>query len=242
MSNMGQNTVDKSKIEEINKIYNYANKLILEENKTKEEVVAVLVEMGVSEQKASSVCSDIIYQVSLDKERDETAPKKTVKGWLTFFLISVCVGAIISLGLGFTQFSLSDYDGYGNISKYLGAFSEIYFYIFLGILGVYVTISFVNINPNAVFLGKAYLIVLFLNNLIVLLIGSYANSHVGSFSQLSRSLVFCGVWFCYLSFSKQVNDLFPSKKRIVYSRDIILISSVVIVFMLFFLAVLIESF
>ena len=238
---MTQDTTN-DRIQEINKIYDYAHKLITEEDKDKEEVIKALLELGVSEEyKASIIYSDVIYQVNLAKERNAAYRDKSVKGWLSFFLLSIFVGFIISVVLGFKDFALSHYEEFGNISKYVGAFCELYVYVFWGILGTYTIISFIKIKPNAVFLGKTYLIFLFINNLILLLVGEYEDSYMGSFLQISRSLIYCCIWFSYLCFSEQVKDLFPPEKRIVYKRDKRLIASVIIVIASFFLFVFIEA-
>ena len=238
---MEQHTTN-NKIEKINKIYDYAHKLIEEENKDKEEVTKVLMEMGVDEHKASTIYSNVIFQVNLAKERNaDYQDNKSVKGWLAFFLLSICVGFLVSAIIGFKDFSLSDYEEFGSISKYIAAFSELFSYVFMVILGTYTIISFIKIKPNAVFLGKSYLIYLFVSNLILLLVGEYENSYMGSFLQISRSLIYCCIWFGYLCFSKQVRDLFPSEKRIVYKRDKCLIASIIIVFVSTFLFAFTEA-
>ena len=226
---MTQNTTN-NRIEEINKIYDYAQKLIEEENKDKEEVIKALVELGVSEQKASTICSNVIYQANLVKERNaDSQDNKSVKGWLSFFLLTICVGFSISAIIGFKDFSLSDYEGFGNTSKYIAAFYDLFFYVFMVILGTYTIISFVKIKPNAVFLGKSYLIVLFVSNLILLLVGEYENSYMGGSLQIGESLISGGIWFSYLCLSEQVKDLFPVKKRVIYKRDKLLLASIIVV-------------
>jgi len=97
---MEQHTTN-NKIEKINKIYDYAHKLIEEENKDKEEVTKVLMEMGVDEHKASTIYSNVIFQVNLAKERNaDYQDNKSVKGWLLFFLITIGIGFSISAIIG----------------------------------------------------------------------------------------------------------------------------------------------
>ena len=242
MDEVNQNSTDDSKVEMINKIYDYTKKLISEENKNKEEVVTALLEMGIDKQKASAIYSDVIYQINLSEVRNETNQGKRIKGWLAFFVISMCLGVILSLVNGFSTFSFGNYEELGDISQYIGAFCELFFYVLFGILGVYATISFVKIKPNAVFLGKSYIVVLFFNNLVLLLAGDYESSYIGSLQQLSRSLVFCGIWFSYLCLSAQVKNLFPSDKRVKLKRDKLLVALMIINFVVLFLSVFIESF
>jgi len=229
---MKQHTTN-NRIEEINKIYDYTRKLIEEENKDKEEVTKALMEMGVDEQRVSAIYLDVIYQANLAKVRNVARQdNKSGNGWLlSFFLIAIGTGSLITLVLRIKNFSLSDYEEWGNISKYIVAFGDLFFYVLVAVLGTYTIISFLKTKPNAVFLGKSYLIIIFVNNLISLLAGEYEGSYTGGVLQISWSLIYCGLWFSYLCLSKRVESLFPPEKRVVFKRDKQLIASIIVVVM-----------
>ncbi|MDR0725180.1 MAG: hypothetical protein LBF59_04125 [Prevotellaceae bacterium] len=95
------------------------------------------------------------------KEEDDDAKRDSrnakIHGWLTFFLISLGLGATLTVILGFVNFSLSNYDlGLGDWLITTGAACDAILLLGIGFLGMYTTIAFIRYKPNAVALAKAY--------------------------------------------------------------------------------------
>jgi hypothetical protein len=156
--------------------------------------------------------------------------RKTIRGWLIFFLIAMAIGATLSIIYHISHLSLSDYEtglGYGILSV-LGAISDIILWTGCGVLAVCTIISFYKYSPNAVFLAKSYIVIIFVTNLIPLLSGGYDDTTVfDSSAQAVRSLIWGIIWFLYFCYSEQVNSLFPKTERKIYKRDKILLFSIV---------------
>ena len=92
-------------------------------------------------------------------------------------------------------------------------------------MALYTILAFLNKRSNAVFLGKSYLIIIFLSNLLLLLGGDYGDYGWGSLPQILKALIFGIVWFVYLCLSEQVSDLFPKEERKILSRDKYIVGS-----------------
>ena len=99
---------------------------------------------------------------------------------------------------------------------------------FGGIIGfaIYLIYSLVKLKPNAVSLGKMYLILIFLSNLIGVIFSGITgeplaseNSFLDSSQMIFRSLIFSVIWFLYLKYSKRVNNTYPQEKRKTYAID-----------------------
>ena len=65
--------------------------------------------------------------------------------------------------------------------------------------------------------------------MLTLIIGEYEDAGLGSASQLVRSLVWSVIWFCYLSFSTQVQEVIPIEYRKRTKLDYGIIAIMVIV-------------
>jgi hypothetical protein len=155
---------------------------------------------------------------------------RQVRGWLSFFLFVVGLGAAITVVASVAGFSLDAYDaGVGVFFTYLVAFIDIVYTLSIGGLALYTILAFLNKRPNAVFLGKSYLIVIFLSNVLLLLGGDYEDYGLGSFSQIMRALIWGIIWFVYLCLSRQVSDLFPKEERKILERDKYIVGSLVFV-------------
>lgn len=154
---------------------------------------------------------------------------RQVSGWLSFFLFVVGMGAAITIIVSFIDFSLDDYDiGVGSFAAYLIAAIDIIYVLGIGGLALYTILAFLRKRPNAVFLGKSYLIVIFLSNVLLLLSGEYDDYGWGSLSQIIKALLFGVVWFLYLCFSDQVADLFPKNERKIQNKDKYIVGSLVL--------------
>lgn len=151
-----------------------------------------------------------------NKEECITYPDYGIKihGWLTFFLFSIAVGGLFSALYPILTYNVTEYDG----SHFL-AICDVALGIMLFALACYVIYSFCKRKSNAVFLAKMYVVVTFTSNTLLLLGGGYEDTGLGSLPQIIRSLVWGIIWFLYLSFSEQVQDIIPKSYRKTFSRD-----------------------
>ena len=158
---------------------------------------------------------------SMDTGLPGSNPKgRKIRGWLTWFLIIIPIGAILTVAFSFTT-SLEDlYDpelGY-DVAFLLYMVDKI---IAIGLfaLAIYTVISFYTFKPNAVALGKTYVVIVFITNILALLSGEYETSGIGSLTQLFRATIWGIIWFTFLCVSEQVNRLFPKRERHFLKRD-----------------------
>lgn len=154
---------------------------------------------------------------------------RQIHGWLSFFLFVVGLGAAITVVVSIADFSLDAYDtGGGVFLAYFIALVDIAYTLGIGGLAIYTILAFLNKRSNAVFLGKSYLIVIFLSNVLLLLGGDYDDYGLGSFPQIMKALIWGVIWFVYLCLSGQVSDLFPKEERKILSRDKYIVGSLVL--------------
>lgn len=151
-----------------------------------------------------------------NKEEHIAYPDYDIKihGWLTFFLFSIAVGGLFSAVYPILTYNVTEYDG----SHFL-AICDVALGIMLFTLACYVIYSFCKRKSNAVFLAKMYVVVIFTSNTLPLFGGGYEDTGLGSLPQIIRSLVWGIIWFLYLSFSEQVQDVIPKSYRKTFSRD-----------------------
>lgn len=143
-----------------------------------------------------------------------------IRGWLVFFLIAIVLGGIVSAVYPLATLDLSEYDG----DKVLAFFDVLDGLLICG-LAILTAFSFDNRKPDAVFLGKTYIIVEFATNLFALLVGEHEDTGF----QLLRSLFWSVIWFSYLSYSKQVQEVIPKEYRKRTKLDYIIVAVMVFV-------------
>ena len=154
---------------------------------------------------------------------------RQIGGWLSFFLFVVGMGAALTVIFTFYNFSFASYDmGLGEVVAYVCAAVDILFSLGIGGLAVYTILAFHKKRPNAVFLGKSYVIVIFLSNSLILLSGEYEDTGLGSLTQIIKALVWGIIWFTYLSVSQQVSDIFPKEERKIPKRDKYIVGSLLV--------------
>jgi len=160
---------------------------------------------------------------------DETiSGNEKIHGWLTFFLVAIGLGGILAPILGFAHMSMSDYDiGVGLLWSQIGVVCDGILLVGYTVLSVYTIISFCKYRPNAVGLGKSYLIIAFATNLLSLIVGDYEPTGFNSFAQIISRLIWQIIFFLYLSYSVQVESLFPKEERKLFKRDKLIIFSIV---------------
>ena len=160
-----------------------------------------------------------IYDNNLKKKRD---------GWLTFFLVVIVIGGVLSPIIGFSTMSLSNYDvGLGHWFSVLGAICDGILLLGIATLAFFTIKSFNNYKPNAVGLGKAYLIIVFITNLLGLIGGDYESSGFNSLSQIIIRLIWQIIWFIYLLQSNLIGTLFPKEERKLFNHDKVLLFSII---------------
>ena len=164
-----------------------------------------------------------------DYERNSVASEQKIRGWLKLFLILIILGSI----LGAIHSFLTPIDNFynpdfGYTFAVVGYCIDALLTIGLVILAIYTYFSFHNFKTNAVGLAKAYVLIVFATNIILLLSGEYEESGLGSFVQLVRSIIWTTVWLTFLFVSVQVNTLFPKKNRRFLTRDILLFAAIIL--------------
>ena len=137
-----------------------------------------------------------------------------IRGWLSFFIFSIIASGLISAIYPIATYNAADYAGFfcleaGDIVPGL---------ILLGIAG-YTVYAFRNRKPNAVFWGKAYVLLALLINLVSLACGATEESGMQSTTHVVRSCALSFAWFLYLTFSAQVEEVMPKSFRRISSVD-----------------------
>lgn len=161
---------------------------------------------------------------------DEKEEINGIGGWLAFFIFTLFISIIINFIAGIEDVFSVLFDPEILISTkiWLGTLDVL---LFVGIISfaVYTIYSFIKLKQNAVSLGKMYLVLLFLTNILAIIFSSLAGiplagetSYFDSTSIIFRSLVYSGIWFAYLSWSKRVKTTFPIYHRKTYTIDKIL--------------------
>jgi len=178
---------------------------------------------------------------------EKELPEKKTKGWLTFFLLMIGLGGILTPIIGFANMSLSDYDiGIGRWTAVMGIICESILLLGVAVLAVYTITAFNKFKPNAVRLGMAYLIIVFSTNLLGLIAGDFELTGYNSFSRIITRLTWQAIWVIYLLFSKQVNTLYPKEERKLFKRDKVLLITVIapLLFwvLLIFASIFVQSF
>ena len=145
-----------------------------------------------------------------------------IHGWLSFFFFAIAVGGIISAVYPIATFNAADYAG----NMWLGAID-----ILLGIgmlaIAIYTIYAFTQRKPNAVFYGRLYVVLVFVTN-IILLIGN-PDAGLGGVKQTFKGIIWGIIWFLYLLYSEQVQEVIPKSFRKVSKFDWGVLASIVIV-------------
>ncbi|MDD3284079.1 MAG: thioredoxin domain-containing protein [Patescibacteria group bacterium] len=184
----------------------------------------------------------ILSEKNLEKkeEKEQNIEEKTknnklkgMGGWLSFFILSLIISNVLTIIEGAKDISLI-------LSfPYLVSWMP-YFLILLDVLifgsviafGAYAIYSFIKLKPNAVHLGKMYLIIVFLNNVMPFIFSGETISYDEG-SVVSRALGYCITWFLYLSLSERIKNTFPKEKRKIKKIDKILFFIVIIIALIF---------
>ena len=132
-----------------------------------------------------------------------------------------------------------------DIAEYAGSWSLAFSDIILGLMllgvAIYADIAFCKRLPNAVFIAKIYVLLIFITNVLSLIGGDFENTGLNTASQALKGVIWGVVWFLYLCFSDQVKTIIPKEYRKVTSKDYILLASIVII-PIFFIAIALGGF
>ena len=159
-----------------------------------------------------------------DKETREYLKQNTrIHGWLRFFEVITIIGAVLSLG--YTLFTFN-FDDYGR-SVFLALFDLLTLPLLL-VVAILAVVAFERRNADAVFLAKLYIVAVFALNLFSLIIGDFEGDAEG-LKWIVRSLIWGVVWFCYLTFSKQVKRVIPKEYRKVWKQDGLLFALLIVI-------------
>lgn len=159
-----------------------------------------------------------------------------IHGWLVFFLFAMTLGGIISAIFPIVTLDIAEYAGSWSL-----AFSDIILGLMLLGLAIYADIAFCKRLPNAVFIAKIYVLLIFITNVLSLIGGDFENTGLNTASQALKGVIWGVVWFLYLCFSDQVKTIIPKEYRKVTSKDYILLASIVII-PIFFIAIALGGF
>lgn len=172
---------------------------------------------NVFEQEAQALLGDTNNTIIPTVYTSEWLKSNTqIKGWLTFFLLAIFVGGLISAVSSFTNFDAADYGG--NI--WIGAV-DIFIGVCLFAIAIYTIYAFIQRKPNALFYGRLYVFLVFVTNIISAIGGSI---EFGTAKEVVRGVIWSIIWFFYLLLSSQVQRIIPKSFRKVKTADWIILA------------------
>lgn len=171
-----------------------------------------------------------VDETSMDFEYTQEYLKQNteIHGWLSFFCFTIALGGLISAFYPIVTFNLSDYSG-----SYVLGMVDVIPGILLFVLAIMTIVALSRRDTDAIFLAKTYVIACFANNFLVFLAGDYEAKGMGSLPQIVRSLIWGVIWFLYLLYSTQVEEVIPTEYRKTKKRDWYLLGSFIILPLLF---------
>lgn len=181
-----------------------------------------------------SAVSDVTIETDVSGDTKYTSEwlksNTEIHGWLSFFFFAIIVGGLISAIYPVATYNAADY-GYNG---WLGVVDIITGLSLFGI-AIYTVYAFTHRKPNAVFYGSFYVILVFVTN-IISLFGGVDENGLQNTTQVVRGIIWGVVWFLYLLFSKQVQEVIPKSFRKVSGLDWgVLIALIGIPFACFFI-------
>ena len=148
----------------------------------------------------------------------------SIGGWLSLFLFVVGLGSLVSAVYPIITFDIAEYDG-----SYLLASCDVFLGFMCLFIGIYTIYSFVQRKPNAVFVAKIYVVLIFGMNLTNLITGGLETGNgIGSANQVVKGVIWGVIWYLYLIKSKKVAEVIPHDFRSRKSFDYYIICVLVI--------------
>ena len=145
-----------------------------------------------------------------------------IHGWLSFFFFAIAVGGLISAVYPIATYNAADYAG----NMWLGAID-----ILLGVgmlaIAIYTIYAFSQRKANAVFYGRLYVVLVFVTNIISLIGNSDAG--LGGVKQTFKGIIWGIIWFLYLLYSEQVQEVIPKSFRKVSKFDWGVLAAIIVV-------------
>lgn len=182
-------------------------------------------------------CPDFEFDVEerdrLENQRKREMDSFRLTGFPAFYLyFALPLGMIFTLISFIGNFRFASYGG----NPFLLGFDvvNLLFYLYFGVYTIY---AFKTRRPDAVYVAKFQLIILFLTNLLVLLVtGGEPDSVLNNGFRLVTSLIWAIVFFISLSVSDDIKYLIPKETRKLsdLNRTMIILSIAVPLLLLFF--------
>lgn len=175
---------------------------------------------------------------SVEKEANAVPPAYTsewlkantkIHGWLSFFMVVLILGGLVSAVYPIATFDFDDYAGNACLAAV-----DIMTGLCLLAVAIYTVWGFVKRKPNAVFWGLTYVAFAFLTNLLSLVGGGAEDGGFQSTSRVVRSMMSQVVWFFYLIYSDQVKRIIPKSFRKVSMIDWSALAGIVLIPVLLF--------
>lgn len=138
--------------------------------------------------------------------------KATLGGWLLFFLLMTLLEAVVAYVSALSKTSVEGQLGVHSIWLLLSHNPLVFGKL---VLVAYIVISFFRRCCNAVFLGKAYSVIM----LVMTLVGYLFIPSPAILLSLLYTVCFHGSFILYLIYSKRVKTLFPEASRKRLKRD-----------------------
>ena len=125
----------------------------------------------------------------------------SIGGWLSLFLFVVGLGSLVSAVYPIITFDIAEYDG-----SYLLASCDVFLGFMCLFIGIYTIYSFVQRKPNAVFVAKIYVVLIFVMNLTNLITGGLETGNgIGSANQVVKGVIWGVIWYLLIK-SKKVAE------------------------------------
>lgn len=240
--------LNKNKVERPDNIEDYIAKCIKEYRWSDEFLVKDLARYGISNEEAFILIKKVKEERGVSNKQavfgeiDDGDGMGKIHGWLSVLLFFVVLGGILSFVLCvFNTESIESTPG----SLYYVIESGIAEGLLFLLLAIFAVVRVALRKPDGIFLLKAYLIFVIINNIIVLLFGDYSSSDAlggeYSSSKMIFRLVFQAASLAYLFLSTQVKELFPKNKRKVYLYDWFIVGIYPLIFVFAFLYGILSS-
>ncbi len=113
------------------------------------------------------------------------------------------------------------------------ALTDVVFSVMLCAVAFLTVYAFTQRKPNAVFLGKTYVVAIFVSNILSLMGGGFETADLVSPTQTIRGIYIGAIVFAYLTFSDQVHEVIPKEFRKLSKKDYGLVAALIVVPLLF---------